>query len=78
MPKSSSTQKLSPSEFEPRLIATLRWVLDTAVDHLDKANRTPATRAKMAERILRTASDGITSVEKLTAAAREEGRQMVE
>ena len=52
--------KLSPSQFEPELVWTMRTVLDSAVDQIDAANRTPATKAKMAERILRAASDGIT------------------
>jgi phenylpyruvate tautomerase PptA (4-oxalocrotonate tautomerase family) len=41
----------------------------TAVDQIDVANRTPATKAKMAERILRAASDGVTDPVQLTAVA---------
>jgi hypothetical protein len=58
--RKSQSPKLSPSQFEPELVWTMRSVLDSAVDQIDVANRTPATRAKMAERILRAASDGIT------------------
>src|ERR1700682_2258669 len=52
----------------------MRPVLDSAVDQIDAANRTPATKAKMAERILRAASDGITDPMTLTAIAIEDGR----
>ena len=65
--------KLSPSQFEPELVWTMRSVLDSAVDQIDVANRTPATKAKMAERILRAASDGITDPMTLTAIAIEDG-----
>ena len=50
-------------------------VLDSAVDQIDAAYRTPATKAKMAERILRAASDGITDPIALTAMAIEDGMQ---
>jgi phenylpyruvate tautomerase PptA (4-oxalocrotonate tautomerase family) len=53
----------------------MRSVLDAAVDQIDAANRTPATKAKMAERILRAASDGITDPMTLTAIAIEDGMQ---
>ena len=67
--------KLSPFQFEPELVWTMRSVLDSAVDQIDAANRTPATKAKMAERILRAASDGITDPMTLTAIAIEDGMQ---
>ena len=41
--------KLSPYQFEPELVWTMRSVLDSAVDQIDAANRTPATKAKMAD-----------------------------
>jgi phenylpyruvate tautomerase PptA (4-oxalocrotonate tautomerase family) len=53
----------------------MRSVLDAAVDQIDPANRTPATKAKMAERILRAASDGITDPTMLTTIAIEDGMQ---
>jgi phenylpyruvate tautomerase PptA (4-oxalocrotonate tautomerase family) len=53
----------------------MRSVLDAAVDQIDVVNRTPATKAKMAQRILRAASDGVTDPERLTAVAIEDGRQ---
>ena len=54
---------------------TMRSVLDSAVDQIHAANRTPATKAKMAERILRAASDGITAPIMLTAIAVADGMQ---
>ena len=53
----------------------MRSVLDSAVDQIDAANRTPATKAKMAERILWAAADGITDPRTLTAMAIEDGMQ---
>ena len=38
-------------------------------------SRTPATKAKMAERIVRTASNGVTTPDELLWAAVEEGRE---
>jgi phenylpyruvate tautomerase PptA (4-oxalocrotonate tautomerase family) len=70
-----SSPKLSPSEFEPGLVSTLRAVLDEAVRRIHVANRTPATKAKMAQRILRAASDGIRDPIELTAVAVEDGMQ---
>jgi hypothetical protein len=73
MRKSSPSPKLSPTEFEPELVSTLRSVLEAAVDQIDKAHRTPATKAKMAERLLRAASDGVTDPVTLTAVAIADG-----
>jgi len=53
----------------------LRSVLDAAVGQIELVNRTPATKAKMAERILRAASDGVTDNEVLTAIAIQDGKQ---
>ena len=78
MRKSSSSPKLLPSEFKPELVSTMRSVLDAAVDQIDVANRTPATKAKMAQRILRAASDGVTDRAELTAVAIEDGKQPAE
>ena len=75
MRESSPSPKLSPSEFAPELISTLRSVLDDAANQIAVAHRTPATKAKMAERILRAASDGITDPKVLRAAAIEDGMQ---
>ena len=67
--------KLSPSQFEPELVWTMRSALDSAVDQIHAANRTSATKAKMAQRILRAASDGITDRMTLTAIAVADGMQ---
>jgi hypothetical protein len=56
----------------------MRSVLDSAVDQIDAADRTPATKAKMAERILRVVSDGITDPMTLTAMAIEDGMEQVD
>jgi phenylpyruvate tautomerase PptA (4-oxalocrotonate tautomerase family) len=73
--RKSQSPKLAPSQFERELVWSMRAVLDLAVDQIDAANRTPATKAKMAERILRAASDGITDPMTLTAIAIEDGMQ---
>jgi hypothetical protein len=70
-----SSPKLSPANFDPEMVSMMRAVLDAAVDQIEKGNRTPATKAKMAERILRAASDGVTDKEILTAIAMEDGKQ---
>ena len=67
--------KLSPTNFDLEMVSMMRSVLDTAVDQIDRGNRTPATKAKMAERILLAASDGVTDRETLTALAMEDGKQ---
>jgi hypothetical protein len=73
--RKSQSPKLVPSQFEPELVLTMRFLLHTAVDRIDPANRTSATKAKMAERILRAASDGVTDPMILTAIAIEDGMQ---
>jgi hypothetical protein len=65
--------KIPPSKFAPELIAIMRSALDAAADHIDEA--TPATKAKMAQRIVRVAAEGVTDARKLVAAAIEEGKQ---
>jgi hypothetical protein len=52
----------------------MKSALDTAVDQIDRSNRTPATKAKMAQRIVKTASEGITDLHVLMSAAVDEGR----
>jgi hypothetical protein len=70
--------KRSPSDFEPDFLSTLRSILDAAVTQIDLVNRTPATKAKMAQRILRAASDGVTDPARLTAVAIEDGKWQAE
>jgi hypothetical protein len=75
VPSKSPSPKIAPSEFGADFVSTLRSILDAAVDQIDVGNRTPATKAKMAQRILRAASDGITDPATLTAVAIEDGMQ---
>jgi hypothetical protein len=67
--------KTTPAEFEPTLVATMRWALDAAVDQLAERSRTPATKAKMAQGIVRSAAEGITDAPALVAVALEEARK---
>jgi len=52
----------------------MRSALNTAVDRIDQSHRTLATKAKMAQRIIRTASEGVTDLDALMSAAVDEGR----
>ena len=63
-----------PINFSPELVATMKSALDTAVHQINQSHRTPATKAKMAQRIVRTASEGITDLHALMSAAVDEGR----
>jgi hypothetical protein len=59
----------------PELVILMRSVLNTAVDRIDQSHRTPATKAKMAERIVRSAAEGVTNAHELVAVALDEGRE---
>ena len=61
-------------EFDTEFVTMLRSVLDEAVKRISEENRTPATKAKMAERIVRSAAAGITDASELMSEAVEEGR----
>jgi hypothetical protein len=67
--------RIPPTEFGAELVSMMREVLDEAVARISYEHRTPATKAKMAERIVRTASSGVTAPEQLLSAAIEEGRE---
>jgi hypothetical protein len=67
--------KIIPAAFAPSLVTTMRWALDTAADQVAKPSRTPATKAKMAQRIVRSAAEGVTDAQELVAVAVEEGRE---
>jgi hypothetical protein len=67
--------KLYLPNFDQEMVTMMRSVLDAAVGQIDVVNRTPATKAKMAERILKAASDGVTDNEALIAIAVEDGKQ---
>jgi hypothetical protein len=64
-----------PMSFAPDTVATMRSALDAAVDQISESHRTPATKAKMAERILQTAADGVTDADELVSVAVEAGSQ---
>jgi len=51
--------RIPPTEFGTELVTLMREVLEEAVGRIDAEHRTPATKAKMAERIVRTASNGV-------------------
>ena len=59
--------------FAPDLVITMRWALDAAADRVPATSRTPATKAKMAQRIVMSAHEGITDAHQLVAAAVAEG-----
>jgi hypothetical protein len=65
---------ITPANFSPELIAVMKSVLDTAVHRIEQSHRTPATKAKMAQRIVTTASEGVTDAHVLMSAAVDEGR----
>ena len=55
------------------VVTTMRRALDAATDRVPAPSRTPATKAKMAQRIVRSAHEGITDLHQLVAIAVEEG-----
>ena len=68
--------KISPKDFKPELVSTMKSVLEAASAHIDSASgrsATPAIKVKMASRILATAAAGVTDVGTLRSAAIEEG-----
>jgi|ERR1700722_10943874 hypothetical protein len=46
--------------FTPDFVTTMRRAVDAATDRVPVPSRTPATKAKMAQRIVRSAHEGIT------------------
>jgi hypothetical protein len=66
--------KVLPASFSPELVTVMKSALDAAVHRIDHTHRTPATKAGMAQRIVRTASEGVTDLHKLMCAAVDEGR----
>jgi hypothetical protein len=59
--------------FAPDLLSTMRRALDVASDRVPVPSRTPATKAKMAQRIVRSVQDGIRDAQQLVAVAVAEG-----
>jgi len=66
--------KALPVNLSPELVTIMKSALDAAVHRIDRSHRTPATKAKMAQRIVRTASEGVTDLHVLMSAAVDEGR----
>ncbi len=65
--------QITTTPFAPDVVTTMRWALDAATDRVPVTSRTPATKAKMAQRIVRSAHEGITDAHQLVAAAVAEG-----
>lgn len=65
----SRPQKTLNETFDPDYVATLRRILDIAVENIAAENRTPATKAKMAQTIVREAADGVTDAGDLVSRA---------
>ena len=63
-----------PANFSPEMVTVMKSALDTAFYRIDHLHRTPATKAKMAQRIVKTAFEGITDLHELVCAGVDEGR----
>ena len=61
--------------FAPDFLSTMRWALDAASDRVPATSRTPATKAKMAQRIVMSAHEGIRDAELLVEVAVAEGME---
>jgi hypothetical protein len=61
--------------FDIKFVLTMRSALDAAVEKIDMSNRTPGTKAKMAQRIVKVASEGVTNVSELMIAAIDEAKE---
>ena len=61
--------QVPPQKIDADYVATLRELLDIAVEQIGPEYRTPATKAKMAETIVRTAADGVTDAHHLMSIA---------
>jgi hypothetical protein len=57
--------QVPPQKFDAEYVAHLRELLDMAVEQIGPEHRTPATKARMAETLVRNASDGITDAHHL-------------
>jgi hypothetical protein len=66
---------IPPASFSPELVAIMKAALDMAVHRIDRSHRTPATKAKMAQRIVRSASEGVTDLHALMGVAVDEARE---
>jgi hypothetical protein len=61
--------------FASEFIAIMRQALDVASDRVPVTSRTPATKAKMAQGIVRAAHEGIRDPQHLVAVAVAEGME---
>jgi hypothetical protein len=68
-------QKPAPKEFGADLVTTMSRSLDLAAAQVAERARTPATKARMAQRIVRLASEGVTDLQELVAAAIDEATE---
>ena len=59
--------------FSAEMVATLREVLDIAVEQIAEENRTPATRARMAQTIVQGAASGVLDASDLVSMAVQAG-----
>ncbi len=59
----------SSDSFSAETIAALREVLNSAVEQIAQENRTPATKAKMAQTIVQEAAEGVTDARDLVSSA---------
>jgi hypothetical protein len=57
--------QIPPQKFDTEYVAHLRELLDLAVEHIGPEHRNPATKAKMAETLVRNAADGVTDAHHL-------------
>lgn len=62
-------QENRDGKFDPDYVATLRHILDIAVENIAIENRTPATKAMMAQTIVRDAAGGVTDASDLVLRA---------
>ena len=68
--------KISPIDFQPALVSTMKSALEAATAHVGNSSGEPATvatKARMASRILENAAEGVTDADKLRFVAIEEG-----
>jgi hypothetical protein len=61
--------------FDIKFVLTMRSALDAAVEKIDMSYRTPGTKAKMAQRIFKAASEGVTNAAELMIAAIDEAKE---
>jgi hypothetical protein len=67
--------QVTTTAFTPDLVTTMRRALDTATDRVPLPPRTLSTKAKMAQRIVLSAHEGITDQQQLVAIAVAEGME---